>query len=573
MPLWDMTVYYPSLESAEFAADFEKMKSLISDSRAKIEAKDLNGFIATASELSELLNLLYTFVGCFATTNTRDEVALGWESKIEQELVGYRQTMTEFAAWVGTLDVEAEIANNPKAAEHAYLLRRAKHRASKLMSPAEEALAAELNPSGPSAWGRLHSAVTSQMEVTVEFGTGVETMPMSAVRNIAHDPDRSRRKAAYEAELAAWKTVEVPCAASMNSIKGAVGLLAKKRGWGEAIDEACFENALDRETLEAMMAAAQESFPDFRRYFHAKAKLLGVGKLEWYDMFAPVGASQKWPVDKGCDFVATNFDAYSQKMGDFARRSFRENWIDFPSRPGKVDGAYCAGTRADESRILMNYDATFGNVKTLAHELGHAYHNLCLSGRSPMLRETPSTLAETASIFCETIVKNAVLSQVSGDERLAILEAVIQAPAQTVVDITSRYMFESAVFAGRVERDLTAKEMCEIMLQAQKDTYGDGLASYHPYMWAMKPHYYSTYSFYNFPYMFGLLFSLGLYNLYRQDPNSFRSQYDDLLSSTGMADAAELGARFGFNTRSIEFWRGSLNVVRADIAEFEAMVG
>jgi pepF/M3 family oligoendopeptidase len=397
-------------------------------------------------------------------------------------------------------------------------------------------------------------------------------MPMSATRNLAANPDRAVRKAAYEAEIAAWKTVDTPIAASMNGIKSQVNVVTKRRGWDSALDEAVHENNIDSETLAAMMAAARESFPDFRRYLKAKAKALGVETLEWYDLFAPLEGGKAWTHVEASDFVAEQFDNFSQKMGDFARRAFRENWVDWEPRPGKIDGAYCC-YMGDVSRVLMNFDGTFGNVKTLAHELGHAYHGMCLSTQTPLNRETPSTLAETASIFCETIVKNAVLKTATGKERIAMLEGCLMAPCQTVVDITSRFLFESRVFEARKERDLSATEFCEMMLQTQRETYGDGLASYHPYMWAVKPHYYSVYSFYNFPYMFGLLFSLGLYSIFKSDPESFRDRYDDLLTSTGLANAHELGQRFGFDTRTIEFWRGSFDVVREDIDAFCAEVG
>ncbi|HVL38094.1 MAG TPA: M3 family metallopeptidase, partial [Fimbriimonadaceae bacterium] len=315
-------------------------------------------------------------------------------------------------------------------------------------------------------------------------------------------------------------------------------------------------------------------FPTFRRYLRAKARALGLERLAWYDLFAPIGAgAREWTYREACDFVAEHFGNYSPKMRDFALRSFSERWIDAEPRAGKVDGAYCSPLRADESRILMNFKPSFSSVSTLAHELGHAYHNLCLNGRTPLQRETPMTLAETASIFCETIVKRAAVSEGSAEERLAILEGSLQSFCQVVVDITSRFLFETRVFEGRAERNLSPDELCEAMLDAQRQTYG-GLDPdcLHPYMWAVKPHYYDRYSYYNFPYMFGLLFGLGLYARYEAEPEAFRASYDDLLSSTGLADAAGLAGRFGIDIRTPEFWRGSLGVIGRDIEEFERAV-
>ncbi len=578
MPEWDLDVYFPGLDSPEFLAAKAELDSNIGQLAKTLEGlqptgESVEGFLRAMGSIVEDLILLDSYIYGKQSINTRDDLAQARISEIDSSALPLRQIRTRFHAWVGQQDVEALITSNAYLAEHAFLLRQAKVRSTHLMSPAEENLASELALSASSAWARMHGNVTSQMDVTLELKGETQTIPMSAVRNLAYDADRSVRKAAYEAELKAWRTVEVPVAAALNGVKGEVVVLTRRRNWPTGLDEAVFDNSIDRDTLNAMMEAARDSFPHFRRYLRAKAKAIGVPQLEWYDLFAPLeGDGRKWSVDEACDFVANQFDRFSAKLGDFARRSYRENWTDFPPKPGKVDGAYCMGTRGDESRVLMNYKPAFGSVKTLAHELGHAYHNVCLAPRTPLNRETPSTLAETASIFCETIVKNAALAEASGAEKLSLLEACIMGPCQTVVDITSRFLFESEVFSGRVARELSADEFSAHMLQSQKETYGDGLASYHPYMWAAKPHYYSQGSFYNFPYMFGLLFSLGLYARFEADPEAFRSQYDDLLSSTGMADAAELGRRFGFDTRDKAFWAGSLDVIRADIDAFESLV-
>ena len=337
-------------------------------------------------------------------------------------------------------------------------------------------------------------------------------------------------------------------------------------------------NRIDEATLAAMLGAAERAFPDFRRYLRAKARALGLPALAWYDLFAPVGGGdehERWGYAKSREFILENFGSYSGRMREFAARAFREGWIDAEPRPGKVDGAFCMWLRNDESRILANFEPSYGAMSTLAHELGHAYHNLNEAGLTPLQRGTPMTMAETASIFCETVVKEAALGTASPAEQLTILEASLQDNCQVVVDISSRFRFERNVFAGRAERELSIDELNELMLQAQRDTYGDGLdgAALHPYMWAVKGHYYSTgTSFYNFPYMFGLLFGLGVYARSKDDPESFRAQYDDLLASTGRADAATLAARLGIDLREPAFWDASLGLVRADIDRFEELV-
>jgi pepF/M3 family oligoendopeptidase len=399
---------------------------------------------------------------------------------------------------------------------------------------------------------------------------------MSEIRNLAYDPDRAVRRRAYEAELAGFARAGVPLAAALNSIKGQVDALSRRRGWETPLDAALFDANIDRQTLDAMLEAARDAFPDFRRYLRAKARALGLPTLAWYDLFAPMGGGGRaWSFNEAARFIVEQFGSYSPRLGEFAARAFRERWIDAEPRDGKQDGAYCMSLRGDESRVFANFKPAFPGVSTLAHELGHGYHNLNLAARTMIQRDTPMTLAETASIFCETIIRNAALRRGDAAEQLEILEASLQGSCQVVVDITSRFLFERGVFERRRRRELSVDELNELMLQTQRDTYGDGLdpAVLHPYMWAVKGHYYSVgRSFYNFPYMFGLLFGLGLYARFERDPDGFRAGYDELLSSTGLADAATLAARFGIDLRTPDFWRASLTIVRADIDRFEALV-
>jgi oligoendopeptidase F len=585
MPRWDLTPFFPALDSKEFRSAIEEVRTGTSALAKTITEAEAGGtdkvaqFEALASgmnDLREKARVIQAYLSALVTTDSFDDNAKARDSEFDKLSTEIGKLGTRFTAWLGKQDVEDLTKKSTLAADHAFYLRRNKTIAEHLMSPDEESLVADLNPSGGLGWGRLHGNVTSQLMVTVPLATGDAAMPMSAVRNLAYDTSRETRRAAYQAELAAWKTVEVPLAAAMNGIKGQVGVLTNHRKWSSPLDNALYFANIDKAALDAMMTAAKESFPDFRRYLRAKAHALGTEHLAFFDIFAPMSAADaSWPYDKAEVFVEEQFRAYSDKMGDFAARAFKENWIDAEPRLGKRDGAYCSGFRNEESRILMNYKPAFGSVMTLAHELGHGYHNLCLAKRTPMQKETPMTLAETASIFCETIIKRVYLEQAPKEEQIGILEGMLQGYCQVVVDISSRFLFEQAVFEKRSTRDLSAKEFCDLMIDSQRQTYGDGLDPefLHPYMWAVKPHYYSSgRSFYNFPYMFGLLFGLGLYSRFEKDPEAFKASYDDLLSSTGMDDAAGLASRFGFDIRTPDFWRGSLDTIRHDIDKFEKLI-
>jgi len=587
-PRWDMSSVFPSLDSPEFNGAFDSVLTGIdrlsdlfdNEGIRKQGAQPLSPelvgrverVISAYNEFLDGLRTVSVYISCHIATDSRNDLAQAKNSELSMKMVALNKLSSRFTAWVGSLPVEEIIDHSEVARNHGFLLRKAKFQASKQMSPEEEALAADLGVTGGSAWSRLHGNLTSVLVCDLDG----EKVPMSVVRTMAFDADRETRRKAYEAELAGWKSAEVPLAAAMNSIKGEVNTLSKRRGWDSPLDETLFVANIDRETLEAMMEAARESFPVFRRYLNAKARALGLERLAWYDMFAPLTANEReWSYEEGSEFVAEQFTGYSTKMGDFARRAFAESWIDAEPRLGKRDGAFCTPIRADESRVMMNFKPAYGSVSTLAHELGHAYHNLCLAHRTPLQRSTPMTLAETASIFCETIVRKAALKSLEPQDRLSILEASLQGSCQVVVDISSRFLFEKAVFEKRASREFSPSELCEAMADAQRQTYGDGLDEkiLHPYMWAMKTHYYSAArSFYNFPYMFGLLFGLGLYSVYEQDPQGFKSGYDELLSSTGLADAAELAQGFGIDIRAKAFWKGSLNTIKEDVDEFVRLV-
>jgi pepF/M3 family oligoendopeptidase len=534
--------------------------------------------LAIADDVSEIAHLNVSYLYGYISVDSRDQVAQAKMSELQIVLSRLSKLSTRFTAWVGSRDVDALIASSKAASDHAFPLRQAAIDARHLMDQPLEDLAAELRLSGGSSWERLHEDLTSQIMVPFENASGeVEQLPMSEIRNLAMDPDRDVRRRAYEAELEAWSLWETALAASLNGIKGELTTLARRRNWETILDSALFQNHIDRKTLDAMLGAARDAFPDIRRYLKAKAKALGLEELAWYDLFAPVAEdSSEWPWEEGFAFVAEQFGSYSPKMRELAERSLRENWIDVAPQPGKVGGAFCMSAHPGESRVLLNYTPALDGVTTLAHELGHAYHNLCQADISPWRRSsTPMTLAETASTFCETILRQAAIAQGTEADKLAILEATLQDSTQIVVDITSRFLFEQAVCEKRIDRELSADEFSELMLDAQRDTYGDGLAAdtLHKYMWAVKGHYYSSSrAYYNYPYMFGLLFGLGLYAKYQENPDSFREHYDDLLASTGDADAATLAQRFGFDVQSREFWEGSLNVIRADIDTFVDLV-
>ncbi len=589
LPHWDMTSVFPSLESPEFAEAFAAVLNGITEFSALCErvgvrrrehpeadgafAANYDAVTTSLNGLQEQMRVLSAYISSFTTTDANNDLAKSKESELSTHYVRVNQLTTRYAAWVGTTDVEGLLAASETARVHEYNVRRAVYQAQHQMAESEEALTAELGPSGITGWAKLHGTLTALLTVEVPLSGTTKTLPMSSVRALAGDSDRAVRKAAYEAEIAAWEKNAVPLAAAMNGVKGYQQVVRKRRGYADDVEPTLFSNCINRATLDAMQTACTESFPDFRRYLAAKARALKLDNLAWYDLNAPIGATTHlWQWDEACAFIRQNFALYSDRLYDFADKSFTLGWIDAEPRVGKRGGAFCMGVRPGESRVMLNYDGSFMSVSTLAHELGHAYHNLNLAHRTPMQRGTPSTLAETASIFCETLAFDAALEKAGKEERVALLDTVLERNLGVVVDIHSRFLFEQSVFAKRSARDLTVAELNALMLDAQKQTYGEDVTPLHSYMWAVKGHYYGP-TFYNYPYTFGLLFGLGLYARYLKEPEAFRAAYDDFLSSTGLADATTLANRFGIDIQGIEFWRSSLDVIRGQIEDFERLVG
>ncbi|MDQ4099959.1 MAG: M3 family metallopeptidase, partial [Chloroflexota bacterium] len=440
LPHWDMSVVYPSIDAPEVTAGIEDIRLQIEEVERLAarscavhhqgrsvddEAVAAYGALTDAlNSLGDALETINAFVHGYTAVDSRHDQAQARQSELRRLRSRLSKVMTRYTAWVGSLNVDELIARSEVARDHQYAVRRAVHEAAHLMPQSEEDLAAELTLSGGSAWGKLHDDLTSQIVVAVEREPDqFEHLPMSEVRNLAMNADRDVRRRAYEAEMAAWEAWATPLTAALNGVTGEHLTLSQRRGWEDVLDESVFQNHIDRATLEVMLGAARAAFPDLRRYLRAKARMLGLDQLTWYDLFAPISADTRvWEWEDGVDFIVAQFGTYSDRMSDLARRAVAERWIDAEPRTGKVGGAFCMSLRGDESRILANYAPSWDGVSTLAHELGHAYHNLCESGRTSLQRfDTPMTLAETASTFCETILRHAAIARGTPQEQLTIL--------------------------------------------------------------------------------------------------------------------------------------------------------
>ena len=590
LPRWSVVDVHESFDARSFTDSMERLGASITRLEALFEEHDIRAttprppsakdgaaadaaigaFNSTVEESEILLSYVYATV----STDSRHERAQGLLSELENLDAKVSPLLARLADWVASLGASELALVSTQAKEHLGPLLRLQDRAEHQMSESEEGLYAELSTTGSSAWGRLHGDLTSQLSTEVHLPSGTKTMPMAAVRGLATDPDSAVRKAAYDAEMRAWPTVSVACAAAMNSIKGEANVVNKRRAWSSPLDASLYANSVSRATFDAMQSAVHDSLGDFRRWMRVKGRLHGdTNGLSWWNMFAPLDFSPStisW--DEGISLVKGAFASYSNNLAHLVDRSIDEQWLDAEPREGKVGGAFCMPFVGDRSLVLLNWSGSVDSAQTTAHELGHAYHNTQLAQRTALQKRVPMALAETASIFCETLVVEEGLARLSGDERLALLDVNLIGAAQVVVDIHSRFLFETEVFARRQRRTLGVSELNDMMLDAQANAYGDGIdpATRHPHMWVLKPHYYGSH-FYNWPYTYGLLFGLGLYAKYQENPTKFRDGYDTVLSRAGMDTAEELGASFGLDVTSEDFWTASLDVLRTRMADYERL--
>ena len=574
---WDLSYLYHSFEDEAFRKDLASLPEDIEKARAFLEdvsvpdAEKLEKIVAENDRLSAKVDALANFVQCTLAVDATNAAACAADDQLMNAFTALEMVSSGMTRFVAGLDnLEELIATSPALQEVAFALREMKENAEHLFPPAAEPWMLEMQLSGGNAFSQLRDKLDSTLSVDFRG----EPLPLAAVRGKAYDPDPAVRKDAYDAELAAYPKMDLPMSYCLNSIKMEARTLAKAKGFDSVLDMTLHSSRMDRATLDAMWSAIRKYLPDFRRYLKAKAKLLGhENGLPFYDLFAPVGESTKtYSVEEARAILIREMGKFTPDMASFMDNAFEQRWIDLYPRDGKTGGAFCAGAHfADRSLIMTNFQGSFSDVSTLAHELGHAWHNRCLAGLPYMMIDTPMPLAETASIFNETMLSWQVLSSCGEAERLYLLENGLMEATQTVVDIYSRFLFESEVIETRADHTLSVDELKDAMVRAQKASYGDGLDEnvLHPYMWACKSHYYSSgYNFYNFPYAFGLLFGKGVFARWLEKGDAFVQDYCKLLRSCGSAPVAEVAASVGIDVRSEDFWCSSLEVLRKDIDEF-----
>lgn len=575
--VWNLSTIYTGFDDPRFEEDLKASEAKIADYAAFAEQlavlRPLDGLkngIALEEEISCLVGKLGLYCTLRQSADTRDTEAVSQLGRLMGICSAVAAPEAAFHEWAAGLpDLMELIEQDEVLRQYRFLFSKMQDSSRYLLGSRGEEIMARMQLSGGNAWSDLQSYLTSTVPVSYRGST----INLSSVRNLAYDPDASVRKDAYEAELACYDRIKDSVAFALNSIKLETISDCKLRGYESALARTLKHSDMKKETLDAMLEAMDEYLPKFWQYLKAKAKALGhKNGLPWYDLFAPMGkTATKFTAEDAHNYLVEQFSGFDKELADMVARAFEEEWIDFYPRDGKTGGAFCAEVHClEESRILTNFDGMFTDVVTLAHELGHAFHNQCIFPHRVLNRDYSMPVAETASTFNECVVMaSAIDKAIDKEEKLALIESQLQDVTQIICDIYSRFKFETMVFAHRESEFMNADTLCSFMEDAQKQAYGDGLdhSCLHPYMWICKSHYYGP-TFYNFPYAFGGLFARGLYAQYKAEGTSFVPKYKKLLYTTPVATAEEAARSAGIDLTDKQFWRAALQTVADQIDAF-----
>ncbi len=580
---WDLTPLYTGFDDPAFLKDLEALRAAVEEIRTipelqgTMESKD---YLVKALTLEEQVTALGGRMAAYAalrsSTNTRDGEAVSALAKLQQLFSECSASTASLQSYIGKLEnLEDLIASHPFLEQYAYLLRMRKADAAYTLEDKVEEVLAKMDLSGGNAWSNLQEYLTSTVSATYRG----ETVNLSTVRNLAYDKDPTVRKDAYDAEIACYDKIKDSVAFALNNLKTQVNTECDLRKGGSPLDMTLRQSRMERSTLDAMITAIEEYLPIFWKYLKAKAKALGYeGGLKWWDLFAPMGENTAtYTVEEAKAYLISHFATFAPDMEEMITRAFDEAWIDFYPRDGKRGGAFCYNLPyLKQSRVLTNFDGAFGDIVTLAHELGHAYHGQQIETHAPLNLDYSMPVAETASTFNETVIMNAALAETDDPKvKMGLLESQLQDTTQIMCDIMSRYWFETAVFEQSREAFLFPDDLCKLMHEAQLRGYGDGVDpdTLHPYMWVCKGHYYSSsLSFYNFPYAFGGLFAAGLYAQYLREGEAFLPKYRALLNATTVSSVEDVAKMAEIDLSDVNFWRSSLEIFKTRVEEFLRLV-
>lgn len=581
---WNLDVIYEGgSASPAFAKELQGIEQDVAEfdrlvnAEGSAEPASLTAMVALLQSITLRIRESSAFVECLLAQNMRDAKAAGLNDRVKTVMAKFDGVLTKFDSLLRTMEDSAFEAwlSEEAVSKVAFNLRERREQAKEKLPPEQEALIGDLAVNGYHGWGEMYNTIVSRAKFT-DKGADGETKTLSAGQmfNRLSDSDRTVREAAFAEWEKVWGEQADLCSDTLNRLAGFRLNVYDNRGWKELLKEPLQMNRMSEATLNAMWdAITTDGKPAVAKYLERKAKLLGVEKLEWHDVTAPIGsASRTISYDEACVFIVEQFRKFSPAMADFAETALKEGWIEAEDRPGKRPGGFCTALPiSGQTRIFMTYSGTMDNVSTLAHELGHGYHQHVMNDMPAMSQEYAMNVAETASTLAELIVTDSALSAAETDEeKLGLLETKLQNAVAFFLNIHARFIFEKAFYEKRKEGMVPAEELSELMEAAQREAYAGTLGGTHPHFWASKLHFYLTdVPFYNFPYTFGYLFSMGIYARAQQEGPTFADKYVQLLRDTASMTVEELAKKhLGVNLEQPDFWREAVRLAAADVETF-----
>ncbi|WNQ12588.1 M3 family oligoendopeptidase [Paenibacillus aurantius] len=560
-------------ETAAFSGRLDQAEELPEERRAE----KIPALLGSLQTILKKLREAESFAGCLAAENQSDRRAVQLGGRIKGLSAAYQSALTRFDRLLTGLPEEAfrRLLEQPPASGVAFSLEERRALAKEKLPPEQESLVNDLAVDGYHGWGDLYDTTVSRMRIPYEDNGQTVELSAGQMYNKLHTPDREKRKQLFRQWEASWEEQADFCADALNHLAGFRLALYRNRGWDSVLKEPLAINRMSEKTLDAMWGAIARSKPVLVEYLQRKAKLLGTETLDWHDVEAPIGGSgREYSYDEGAALIVEQFRRFSPKMADFAELAFEKRWIEAEDRPGKRPGGFCTSFPVSgETRIFMTFGGTASNVSTLAHELGHAYHQYVMDDLPALAQEYAMNVAETASTFAEMIVSDAAIRQAGEEEKLGLLEDKIQRTVAFFLNIHARLLFETRFYEERRKGLVGTERLNELMVEAQKEAFSGALGEYHPHFWAAKLHFYATdVPFYNFPYTFGYLFSAGLYAQAVKEGEGFEDRYIALLRDTASMTVEELAKKhLGVDLEQPDFWDRAVGLCVEDIHQFLEM--
>lgn len=585
-PVWDLDSFFPGgSESNQFLAFLDDLKKKAVSFRSRLEnAKSPESLDAAepygdlVTEFQEIMSGIYegdSFTGCLAAQNQADRKAVALSGRVQDIAALFNSALSLLDRFLSGIPdaVFAALMKREPWSDAAFYLTERRQQSKEKLSPELESLASELAVDGYHGWSELYNTTVSHIRIPFEEGGKTEQLSAGQAFNKLHSPDRDTRVELFKRWEAAWAEQADFCADALNRIAGFRLRLYGQRGWTSVHKEPLEINRMTKETLDAMWGTVEKNKEIFVRFLERKAKLLGLPRLSWHDVDAPIGkAEKKISYEEGAELIVEQFRTFSPKMAEFAKFALENRWIEVEDRPGKRPGGFCTSFPIEEeTRIFMTYSGTSDNVSTLAHELGHAFHDHVMKGMPTVAKNYAMNVAETASTLAETIVSDAAIrAETDKEAKIALLSDKIQNATAMFMNIHARFIFETNFYAEREKGLVSIERLTELMVEAQKQAFCDSLSEYHPHFWAAKLHFYATdVPFYNFPYTFGLLFASGIYQTAQQEGGDFEDRYIALLRDTASMTVEELALKhLGVNLQQPEFWQRAIDLFAADVEQF-----